>query len=139
MTIPETKQWLNRGWELNETINKKLEQQYKAFNSACNTTSSISNEKIHTSHTNSTEDIFAAYIDLSREVDELIDKLCLIKMEILDILKLITNRFYRKILYWHCFQFKDWEWIAEQTNISKASIKKYHYIKAIEDAGKFIG
>ena len=50
MTKDEARQWLNRGWELNEIINKKLEAQYKAYNLACNATSCTSNERVQTSH-----------------------------------------------------------------------------------------
>ena len=138
MTKDEAKEWLNRGWKLNEIINKKLETQYNAFNLACNATSCIGGEKVQTSQKNSVEANFVRYADISREVDSLISELYEIRREILGVIKTVPNRFYRKILYWHCFCFKDWEWIAEKTKMSKESIKKYHYIKALEMANHYI-
>lgn len=138
MTEEKAKEWLNRGWALNEQINKKLEEQYSALSTACNATSCIGNEKVQTSHKNATEGILARYIELSNEIDNLTDELYEVKREILAVIKKVPNRFYRKLLYWSCFCLKDWTWIAEKTKISKESIKKYHYIKAVDDAKHYI-
>ena len=45
-----TKEWLSRGWKLNETINKKLEAQYKAYNLACSATAHGSDDRVQTGH-----------------------------------------------------------------------------------------
>ena len=103
MTEEKAKEWLNRGWALNEQINKKLEEQYSALSTACNATSCIGNEKVQTSHKNATEGILARYIELSNEIDNLTDELYEVKREILAVIKKVPNRFYRKLLYWSCF------------------------------------
>ena len=138
MTKGEAKDWLERGWKLNETINKKLEEQCTIYNLACSSTSCPSNERVQSGHKNTTEDILIKYIDISDEIDRLTDELYDVKREILTVIKKVPNRFYRKILYWHCFCFKDWGWIAERTKMSKESIKKYHYIMAVETAKHYI-
>ena len=133
MTKDEAKQWLNRGWELNEAINKRLETQYKAYILACGTTSCGSDERVQTSCKNSTEDNLARYIDITNEINQMTDKLYAVKREILSVIGKVPKRFHRKLLLWRYFKFKDWEYIAHKTGKSIDCIKKYHMENAIKD------
>lgn len=138
MTKDEAKQWLNRGWELNEKINKKLESQYNAYNLACNATSSMGGEKVQTSHKNSTEDILARYIDVSREVDKLTDELYEVKGEIWQAVNLLDNKLYKKILKLRFVYFKPWGYIAQKVNRKSNTIRYKTMEQAIDSVSKHI-
>lgn len=124
MTKEEAREWLNRGYKLNDTINKKLETQYEVYNCACGTISCGSNERVQTTCKNSTEDILAMYIDLSNEIDKLTDELYSIKKEILQAINRMDSKFYRKILKLRYFYFKSWGYISHKVNKPVGTLKK---------------
>ena len=133
-----TKEWLNRGWELNETINEKLEAQYIAYNLACSTTSCTSNERVQTTCKNSTEDKLARYIDISREVDRLTDELYEVKREIWQTINQMDNKLYEKILKLRFVYFKPWGYIATKVNIPSNSVKNRVLSRAISSITQYI-
>ena len=125
------KSWLNRGYELNEDINKLLEAQYKAYNLACSTTSCVGNEKVQTSQTNSTEAKFVRYIAISEEVDRRIDELFKIRVETLRIIKRVDNALYRRILALRYVYFKPWGYIAYKVHKKPDTIRRTILDRAI--------
>lgn len=133
-----TKEWLSRGWKLNETINKKLEAQYKAYNLACSATAHGSDDRVQTGHKNTTEDILVRYIDLSREVDKLTDELYDIKRETWQAINRVDNKLYKKILKLRFVYFKSWGYIATHINKPVSSTKQYYLEKAIINFSQYI-
>lgn len=127
-----TKEWLNRGWKLNEHINKLLESQYNAFNSACGTTSCVNEEKVQTSCTNSTEAKYARYMSIGEDINQCVSELYLIRVETLRIIKRVDNVLYRRILAMRFVYFKPWGYIAYKVNKPVSSVKQYYLEKAIE-------
>lgn len=138
MTKDEVRQWLNRGWELNEIINKKLEAQYKAYNSACSCTSCTSNERVQTSHNNATEDILAKYIDLSREVERLTDELYEVRRATWQAINRVDDKLYRKILKLRYFYFKPWGYIARKVNVPSSTVRDSVLERAIGSITQYI-
>lgn len=131
MTESEAKKWLNRGWKLNETINKKIEAQCKEYNLACSSTSCTSNERVQTSHKNATEDILARYIDISREVNMLTDELHDVKREIWQAINRVDNNLYKNILKLRFVYFKPWGYIAMKVNMPSNSVRNRVLSRAI--------
>ncbi len=133
MTKSEAKEWLKRGIELDDHINKLLEVQYKAYNIACNTTSCVGGEKVQTSRKNSTEDNLARYIDISAEADKCTDELYEIKQEIWQAVNRIEDKLLRRILKLRFVYFKPWGYIAHKAGRPVSSIKQHLLSKAIQE------
>lgn len=133
MTKDEAKKWLNRGWELNERINKKLETQYKAYILACGTISCGGNERVQTSCKNSTEDNLARYIDVSGEIDNMVDELYAIRTETLQAVNQVSNSLYRNVLKLRFVYFKPWGYIAHKVSRSVSSVKQHLLSNAMRE------
>lgn len=121
-----TKEWLNRGWKLNEEINALLTEQRQAFNIATSTTPKLSADKVQTSQSNSAESKFINYAEYSKMIDERIDELYAIKQEILQVINTVENSTYRTLLIERYIQFKTWEQIAVDMNYCWRQIMRLH-------------
>lgn len=120
------KQWLSRGWKLNEEINTLLEEKERAFADACSTTAASSGERVQSSSGNSSERKFIHYADYSKLIDERIDQLYAIKQEISDAIYKVESSTYRTLLVKRYIQFKTWETIADEMNYDVRWIHRLH-------------
>ena len=137
-TKDEAKKWLNRGWELNEAINKRLETQYKAFVLACGTISCGSDERVQTSCKNSTEDNLARYIDISNGIDNMVDELYAVRTETLQVINQVSNSLYRNVLKLRFVHFKPWGYIAHNVNKKRDTVRRTILNSAIDNATQYM-
>lgn len=138
MTKYETRIWLNRGWKLNEQINKKLEILYNALNLACGTTPCGNEEKVQTSNRNSTENKIARYLDISNEVNKLTDELYEIRKETWHVINQCTNSLYKRVLKLRFVYFKSWGYIARRVNKPSSTVRGRILSKAISSIAQYI-
>ena len=121
-----TKEWLNRGRNLNEEINALIKAKEKALYDACNVSIAYDKERVQTSQNNSTEAKFTRFADYSKAIDERIDELYKIKQEILKAISGVDNSTYRTLLIERYINFKTWEEIAVYMNYSYMHITRLH-------------
>ncbi|OLA94284.1 MAG: hypothetical protein BHW64_04580 [Candidatus Melainabacteria bacterium LEY3_CP_29_8] len=104
VTIEETKQWLNRGYKLRETIRILEKAQMRAYDIVTGTTITLS-ERVQESHGNGTENKLITYADYCRQID------CH-KTDLFEILKHIN--------------FETWENISQNIGYSYRQILRLH-------------
>ncbi len=127
------KEWLNRGWKLNNEINQLLEAKRKAFELATKAATGTAEERVQTTKTNTSENRMIRLADYDIEIDRQIDKLVAIKHEILTAISAVEDPTCRALLVARYINFKTWEDIAEdidkserwvRTNIHQRALKK---------------
>lgn len=125
VTIEETKQWLNRGYKLRETIRILEKAQMRAYDIVTGTTITLS-ERVQESHGNGTENKLITYADYCKQID------CH-KTDLFDILKQITNvimkvdnNIYKNILISRYINFETWEIIAQNIGYSYKQTQRLH-------------
>ena len=79
-----TKEWLRRARDLNRLIDAKLADRDRALELACQCTAVLSEDKVQTSHGNTSEDRMIKYVEYTEEIDKMIDRLLKLKQEISD-------------------------------------------------------
>ena len=121
-----TKEWLNRGRNLNEEINALIKAKEKALYDACNVSIAYDKERVQESQNNSTEAKFTRFADYSKAIDERIDELYKIKQEILKAISGVDNSTYRALLIERYINFKTWEQIADYMNYSRMHVTRLH-------------
>lgn len=121
-----TKDWLNRGRNLNEEINALIKAKEKALYDACNVSFAYDKDRVQTSRNNSTETKFTRFADYSKAIDERIDELYKIKQEILKAISGVDNSTYRALLIERYINFKTWEQIADYMNYSRMHVTRLH-------------
>lgn len=121
-----TKEWLNRGWKLDKEIDALLSEQRRAFDIACSTTTSLTQDKVQTSQSNSAENKFINYANYSKMIDVRIDELYAIKQEILQAINTVDDSTYRTLLIERYVNFKTWEQIAVDMNYCWRQIMRLH-------------
>ena len=126
-----TKEWLNRGWKLDKEIDALLSEQRRAFDIACSTTTSLTQDKVQTSQSNSAENKFINYANYSKMIDDRIDELYAIKQEILQAINTVDGIRHREILTRRYLDFESIHSIATKMNVTDRAVKKMH-IRAIE-------
>ena len=125
VTTEETKQWLNRGYKLRETIRILEKAQMRAYDIVTGTTITLS-ERVQESHGNGTENKLITYADYCKQID------CH-KTDLFDILKQITNvimkvdnNIYKNILISRYINFETWELIAQNIGYSYKQTQRLH-------------
>ena len=125
VTIEYTKQWLNRGYKLRETIKMLEKAQMRAYDIVTGTTITLS-ERVQESHGNGTENKLITYADYCKQID------CH-KTDLFDILKQITNvimkvdnNIYKNILISRYINFETWEIIAQNIGYSYKQTQRLH-------------
>ena len=127
-----TKEWLNRGRNLNEEINALIKAKEKALYDACNVSIAYDKERVQTSQNNSTETKLTRFADYSKAIDERIDELYKIKQEILKAISGVDNSTYRTLLIERYINFKTWERIAVDINYDYYHVIKHLHPKALK-------
>lgn len=108
-----TKEWLNRGWKLDKEIKALQNAKQKAFEMACNVSSSIDPNKVQYSKGNSIEDKLIRYADYVLIIDKRISELCHIQNEILIAINKIEDNVQRILLIERYINFENWDNIKE--------------------------
>ena len=121
------KQWLNRGYRINEEINELVKEQKQALLQATSTAlSGGEGEKVQSSNGNTTERRFVNYAAYSETIDKRIDELYSIKNEILTAINSVDDNTLRELLILRYVKFYKWEEIAEKMNYSKRRVYDFH-------------
>ena len=121
-----TKEWLNRGRNLNEEINALIKAKEKALYDACNVSIAYDKERVQTSQYNSSEMKFSKFADYSKAIDDRIDELYKIKYEIFKAISNVENGTYRTLLIERYINFESCEQIANNMNYDRRQITRLH-------------
>lgn len=127
-----TKDWLKRGWKLNDEIKTLLEEKEEAFLMACKATSTSDGERVQTTRQNSSEKRFINYADYDSLINCRIDELFEIKKEILKAINAIDSSVYRTLLINRYIKFKTWEQIAVILDYDYYHVIKHLHPEALE-------
>ena len=107
------KQWLNRGYRINEEINELIKEQKQALLQATSTAlCGGEGEKVQSSNGNTTERRFVNYAAYSETIDKRIDELYAVKNEILTAINTVADNTLRELLILRYIKFYTWEEIA---------------------------
>jgi len=131
------KEWLNRGWKLNEEINSLLKKQQEALNSACSVTSSASGERVQTSANNSSERKILDYIHIGESINRKIDRLYKHKRQVMTLANKLDS-ISRKIVEYRYVHFKSWLYISKKINQPCNTARGRLHERAIREAEKYL-
>lgn len=133
-----TKEWLNRGYKLDNEINALLKEQSAALTRATGSTCGTSAERVQTSRRNTTEDRFINYASYSELIDNRIDELYAIKQEILSAINKVDDAVLRTLLIEKYVNFHTWEQIACDMNYSYVHVVHNLHPKALNAISKIV-
>lgn len=133
-----TKEWLNRGYKLDNEINALLKEQSAALTRATGSTCGTGAEKVQTSRRNNSEDRFINYASYSELIDNRIDELYAIKQEILSVINKVDDAVLRTLLIEKYVNFHTWEQIACDMNYSYVHVVHNLHPKALNAISKIV-
>lgn len=137
MTIKETKTWLLRAWHMEREIDALIESRSCAWDRCLSVTANPSGEP--TGHNTNTNDAsLVRYIELSDKINNRIDKLLMIKQEILDKISEIQQGNIRQIMILRYLNYCTWEHIAVETHYSYVQVCRLHGKALLELSQKMI-
>ncbi|MFQ7292602.1 MAG: hypothetical protein ACLRQ0_10245 [Monoglobales bacterium] len=119
------KQWLNRGYRINEEINELMREQKQALLQATSTALG-GGEKVQSSNGNTVERRFVNYAAYSETIDMWIDELYSIKREIVLEIRKVDDFRLRRLLFLRYIKFYTWDMIAQKMNYDIRYIHKLH-------------
>ena len=125
VTIEETKQWLNRGYKLRETIRILEKAHLRAYDIVTGTTITLS-ERVQESHGNGTENKLITYADYCRQIDCHKTDLFEILKQITNAIMKVENNIYKNILISRYINFETWENISQNIGYSYRQILRLH-------------
>lgn len=125
------KQWLNRGYRINEEIDELMREQKQALLQATSTALG-GGEKVQSSNGNTAERRFVNYAAYSETIDKRIDELYSIKNEILAAINEVEDNTLRRLLILRYIKFYTWEEIAEKMNYSYVHVVHNLHPKALK-------
>lgn len=124
------KNYLNRGWYIENEITALIKAKEKAFTQATNCTSIISDTPSSITNVNSTEEKYLKYSiaveKLDKQIVEHINQLNIIKTEVLTAINTVDNSVLRAILIYRYIDFMTFEQIAVEMNYSYKQITRLH-------------
>ena len=101
--------------KIDAMINNKIIEKMQIKQSALSITASTEGERVQASGSQSRmADAITKYVDMEKEIDALIDKLCDKKQEIIRVIDQVENPTYYNLLHMKYIQFKDWHEIAQR-------------------------
>lgn len=125
------KQWLNRGYRINEEIDELMREQKQALLQATSTALG-GGEKVQSSNGNTAERRFVNYAAYSETIDKRIDELYAVKNEILTAINSVDDNTLRELLILRYIKFYTWEEIAEKMNYSYVHVVHNLHPKALK-------
>ena len=122
----EIKEWLRRGWRLNERINDLLEEKERMFALATGTTGQLSEDDIHSGGGNVSEARMIKYTEYSIKLENMIGELIDIKDEIVNEISEVEDTRLQRLLFLRYIEFNSWEEIAYKMNYDYRYTLKLH-------------
>lgn len=122
------KEWLQRGWKLDQEINALEEAKTKAYSRCISITTHLKDIPEAHEGNSTSDDKLVAYADFCRTVDERIDQLVAVKQEILKVINQVGDQTLRTLLLRRYIVFQTWEQIAVDMNYSYQHICRLHGI-----------
>lgn len=121
------KEYLSQVQRLNQIIDIKLEEVSSLRSLATRVTTAFGEERVQTSKKQSPmEEIIVKLMDLENEVNSDIDRLILLKEEVIENINKIDNCNLRLILTMRYINNRDWEDIADNILYDVRSIYRFH-------------
>jgi len=120
------KEYLQQYRNADREINAKLDQIRRLRELATKTTSTLNPDKVQSSQENKTEKIVIKIVDMTKEVDVEIDKLCHIRREVQASIKMIDEAAYRNVLELRYIQGLSWEQIAVNLYYTYRHVTRLH-------------
>ena len=128
------KDWLSRGWRLNEEIELLKEAKRRAYE-RCTATTKPLREPVCGSAGG--QDPLADYAALGEEIDRMIAKLMRVKRTALLAIQRVEGSVCRQILIARYVNFQKWEQIADRMHYSPMQISRLHE-RALREIEPFI-
>ena len=126
MTNKEKKQWLLRGWKLENELKALEEAKKRALERAVSVTVKFSEDKVQAGEHNRQEEAIARYIDYELLIEQQTDCLIDIRMEITKAIFALENSTLRTLLLKRYLEFKPWEQIAEEMGYDYRWLLRLH-------------
>ena len=131
-----TEERLQKAQKLNDEVEELKYAKEEAFDSACDITAHMEDEKVQTSKENSFERRLIAYADYSKLLDERIFELICYRTEILRRINMIEDTNLRTLLIARYINCKTWEQIAEDMGYSDKWVRTSLHKRALAEAEK---
>lgn len=119
------KEYLEQVRTLDRAIDAKLVQ-LDVLRSLSTRTSAILSNMPRAGNPKSLEDTIVRIVTMEQEVDEAVDRLVLLKHEITDILQLLPDVEWQKVLAYRYLEYENWKGIATALQYSGRYIYKVH-------------
>ena len=132
-----TKEWLNRGYEINKNVQAMLEERAE-MSSMIHSIQAVKfeGERVQGGKKRRPDDLIVKYADYERRLDEEIDRLVDIKKEIFLVIRQVKDNRLRALLIRRYLRFNTWEQIAEHLDISERWARTRMHSRAILEAEK---
>ena len=111
---------------MDEEINALISEQERALTNATSTVANSGSEKVQTSNVNTSENQIVSNASNSEQIDKRIDRLYVIKTEILEFVNKVEDATLRTILILRYLNFETWEMIACKMNYSYKQVCRLH-------------
>lgn len=134
----DAKEWLGRARRIDAEINALIEEQKRAWDRAVSLTTGMTDDKVQTSRSNTSEDKFIRYADYAREIDRRIDQLYTVKQEIMSVINKLEDGTLRALLIEYYVNGKTWEQVADGLHYSRMQVFRLHN-KALDGIECYIG
>ncbi len=126
------KEWLNRGYRIENEIRALRLEKERAFSAATSMTGGMSSAKVKTSDRNAAEDKMIRAAEYSRALDERLKELYTVKREILAAINAVGDGTLRQLLILRYIRCWTWERIAEEMHYSYVHIVHNLHPRALE-------
>ena len=134
----DTKQYLSQISHMDKMINKKLVEISQLRELSVSISAVANEERVQTTPDPDRIGVnLSKIMDMEKEVDDMIDRFVDLKKEILQIINMIENSKYKKILFEKYFKYKSIYKIAEELEMTDRGCKKAHK-RALEEFEKII-
>ncbi len=121
-----TKEWLNRGWKIEQEIAALEREQKKAQDRLYQLSPSYDGVKVQTAGGNKQEDALLSCIEYTKLIEIHKAKLDEVKCEIIKAIYSVDNSTYRTLLIMRYLSFMTWERIAEEMHMDLRNVYRVH-------------
>lgn len=121
------KEYLNQAFQLDRSINTKLEMVQSLREMVTRTTGVMQGDVVsHTRNVHSMQDVIAKLVDLENDINADIDRLVDMKQEIMRSVSSVKRVDYRMVLELRYVCFNSWDEIAAKMNCTVSNVYKLH-------------
>lgn len=117
------KEWLRRGWKIDQEINSLLRTKRETRDRLTSITAGYDGDPVQGTRDPHKYD---RLVELDSKIDERVDQLVQIKAEITDAIAQVQDSRYRTLLTERYMEFKTWEQIAVDMDYSRQHIDRLH-------------